>query len=112
MSQTLTLPGEVYRKLAQGAAERGMTIGSLLAVVSELVALPESATEADRRRSARIETLLQRSRAGRLGAGDRLELDRLIDTDYQAATARADRLIRAKERRARNGQSHRRASRS
>ena len=74
MSQTLTLAGEVYRKLAQGAAERGMTIGSLLAVVSESVALPESATEADRRRSARIETLLERSRAGRLSAEDRARL--------------------------------------
>jgi hypothetical protein len=32
MSQTLTLPGEVYRKLAKGAAERGMTVESLLSV--------------------------------------------------------------------------------
>jgi hypothetical protein len=103
MDQTLSLPGDVYRKLANGAARRGMTVESLLAAVSELVALPEQASEQDRRRTARIEKLFDRFRTGRLSANDRAELDQLIDADYRAATERADRLIRGKRRRARNG---------
>jgi hypothetical protein len=98
MSETLRLPGEVYQKLAQGAANRGMTIESLLEAVSELVVLPEQPRAADRRRSARIEKRLDHFRAGRLSADDRAELDGLIDADYQEATVRADRLIRAKQR--------------
>jgi hypothetical protein len=103
MSQTLTLPGDIYRKLVQGAAEHGMTVESLLAAVSEMVTPPKTATEEDRRRSARIERLVERFRRGRFSADDRAELNQLIDADYQAATARADRLIRAKQRRTRSG---------
>ena len=103
MTQTLKLSGEVYRKLVQGAAERGMTIESLLTVFSDLVVLPDQPTDADRRRSRAIENLLDRLRAGQLNADDRGELDALIETDYQAANARADGLIRAKQRRSGNG---------
>jgi hypothetical protein len=103
MTQTLSLSVELYRKLAQGAAERGMTIESLLAVVSNLVAVPSGPTPQDRRRSRRIETLLERSRNGKLTVEDRRDLDALIEADYQAATALADELIRAKQRRSRNG---------
>jgi hypothetical protein len=103
MSETLSLPSEVYRKLAQGAAERGMTIESLLQAVSELVVVPDRPTERDRHRSDRIDNLLDRFRAGQLKAEDRRELDQLIGADYQAANARADGLIAAKERGARNG---------
>ena len=103
MTQTLTLPGEVYRKLARGAAERGMTIESLLTIVSELVVVPEQPTEQDRQRCDRIARLLDRFRAGQLDEQDRAELDRLIAADYQAANVRADRLIQAKQRAARGG---------
>jgi hypothetical protein len=105
MNQTLSLPGNVYRKLAKGAARRGMTIESLLAAVSELVALPEQAGEKDRPRAARIEKLLDRSRAGELNSDDCRELDQLIDADYRAANERADRLIKAKRRRTSTGKS-------
>jgi hypothetical protein len=97
MNQTLQLPGEVYRKLAQGASERGMTIEALLAAVSELVVLPAQLTEQDRQRSERVEKLLDRFRTGQLNADGRAELDQLIETDYQSANARADRLIGAKQ---------------
>jgi hypothetical protein len=91
MTQTLTLPGEVYRKLSQGAVERGMTIESLLAAVSELFAT------SNRRQRGRVERLLERLRAGRASAEDRAELDRLIGADYEEANARADKLIHAKK---------------
>jgi len=97
MTQTLDLPGEVYRKLAHGAAERGMTIESLLTFLSELVAVPDRPTEQDRQRSDRIESLLDLFREGQLNAQDAAELDQLIAADYQAANARADRLIEAKQ---------------
>jgi hypothetical protein len=104
MTQTLTLPGEVYRKLAQGAAERGMSVESLLTFVSELVVTPERPTEQDQQRSDCIERLLDRFRAGQLSAQDTAELDQLIAADYQAANSRADRLIQAKQRPARGKQ--------
>src|SRR5438552_5057730 len=85
MTQALRLPGEVYRKLSQGAAERGMTIESLLTAVSELVAKPGT-----RQRSRRIERLFARFRAGRLSAEARAELDNLIGADYQQANMMAD----------------------
>ena len=87
MRQTLTLPGEVYRKLAKGAAEREMTVESLLTVVSDLVVVPDQPTKLDRQRSQRIEKLLDRFRAGPLTADDRADLDRLIALDYQQANA-------------------------
>jgi hypothetical protein len=96
MSQTLTLPDELYVRLAKGAAERGLTIETLLAFVSDLVLLPSRPTERDRQRSNCIERLFKKYRAGGLTEQDRAELDRLIDVDYQEATARADRLIAAK----------------
>ena len=104
MTQTLTLSGKVYRKLLLGAAERGMTIESLLTIFSDLVILPDQPSEGDRARSRRIDSLLDRFRAGQLNAEDRRNLDALIDADYQAANARADSLIGAKQRRSRNGQ--------
>lgn len=103
MTQTLTLLGEVYRKLAQGAAERGMTIETLLTFVSELVVAPNRPTEQDRQRNERIEKLLDRFRAGKLSAQDGAELDQLIAGDYEAANFRADHLIQAKQRRTRGG---------
>jgi hypothetical protein len=96
MSQTLTLPDELYVKLAQGAAERGLTIESLLARVSELVTSPTSPTQCDRERSLLIERLFAKYDEGGLTDQDRAELDRLIDVDYQEAKVRADRLIAAK----------------
>jgi hypothetical protein len=101
MTQTLTLPGDVYRKLVRGAADRGMTIETLLTVVSELVVVPDQPTDQDRERSDRIERLLDRYRTGHVTSQDRVELDHLIETDYEAANARADRLISAKRRRTR-----------
>jgi hypothetical protein len=113
MTQTVTLPGDVYRKLAQGAAERGMTVESLLTVVSNLMVLPTEPTPDDRNRAKRIEALLARYQAGKLTPDDRILLDQLIDADYQTANARADRLIDAKQARTgnariANGSSHRR----
>jgi hypothetical protein len=99
MSQSLTLPGQVCRKLAQGAAERGMTVETLLTALSELVVLPVKPTAEDRQRSERIEALLDRFRAAKLMGQDPRTLDQLIDADYQAANTRADRLVRAKEHR-------------
>jgi hypothetical protein len=99
MSQTLTLPDELYVKLARGAAERGLTIESLLARVSELVTSPESPTQRDRERSLLIERLFAKYDEGALTDQDRAELDRLIDADYQEANVRADRLIQAKKSR-------------
>src|SRR5947209_4922315 len=95
MSQTLTLPDELYVKLERGAAERGLTIESLLAFVSDIVLLPSRPTPQDRQRSQCIERLLNKYGAGGLTEQDRAELDRLIDMDYQEASARADRLIAA-----------------
>jgi hypothetical protein len=112
MHQILSLPGDVYRKLAKGAARRGMTVESLLAAVSELVALPEQVDDRDRRRAVRIEKLLDRSRSGKLSSNDGTELDQLIDADYRAANERADRLIKAKRRKTQNGQSRGKGSRS
>ena len=103
MTETLALPSEGYRKLAQGAAERGMTVEALLQAFSELVVAPGRPTKRDRQRTERIDDLLDRFRAGQLKAADRQELDQLIGDDYRAANARADRLIAAKGRRARNG---------
>jgi hypothetical protein len=97
MSQSLTLPDELFNKLAHGAAQRGLTVEGLLAVVSELVVLPERPTRRDQQRSRRIERLFGRYRSGTLAAEDRAELDRLIDADYQEAIARADHLLAAKQ---------------
>jgi hypothetical protein len=97
MSQTLSLPDGLFNKLAQGAAQRGLTIEALLAIISELVVMPAQPTARDRQRSRRIERLLARYRGGPLTEQDRADLDRLIDRDYQGAIARADRLIAAKE---------------
>jgi hypothetical protein len=99
MSQSLTLPDELFAKLSLGAAQRGLTLEALLAFVSELVVLPDQPTERDRERSRRIEQLLAKFRAGALTEQDRVALDELIDTDYQEAIRRADRLIAAKQAR-------------
>ena len=96
MSQTLTLPDELYVKLAQGAAERGLTIESLLACVSDLVTPPKQPTQRDRERSLLIEQLFAKHSEGDLTDQDRAELWQLLDVDYQEANARADRLIPAK----------------
>ncbi len=63
MSQTLTLPDELYVRLAKGAAQRGLTIESLLAFVSEIVLLPSRPTARDRQRSECIERLFEKYRA-------------------------------------------------
>jgi len=97
MSQTLTLPDELYNKLTRGAADRGLTIESLLTVVSDMIVLPDRPTKRDRERTRRIERLLAKYAAGPLTERDRAELDQLIDVDYQDATARADRLIAANQ---------------
>jgi hypothetical protein len=97
MSRSLTLPDELFDKLAQGASQRGLTIEALLAFVSELVRLPERPTERDHERSRHIERLLARYRAGPLTEQDRADLEHLIDADYQDAIARADRLIAVKK---------------
>jgi hypothetical protein len=97
MSQVLTLPDELFDKLARGAAQRGLTIEALLAFVSELVAMPDQPTKRDRERSRRIERLLARYQAGRLTERDRAGLEQLIDVDYQEAIARAGRVIATQE---------------
>jgi hypothetical protein len=99
MSQTLTLPDELYRKLAQGAAERGLAIETLLDIVSELLVPPQGPSDRDRQRNTRIEHLLARYRKGSLNERDRGEVARLIDAEYEDALRRADRLISAKETR-------------
>jgi hypothetical protein len=99
VSQTLTLPDELIAKLSLGAAQRGLTLEALLAFVSDLVVLPDQPTERDRERSRHIERLLARFRAGALTEQDRVALDELIDTDYEEAIRRADRLIAAKQAR-------------
>lgn len=104
MSQTLTLPSMVYRKLARRAAERGMTVEALVTRFADVVALPDQPSKRDRQRSARIGRLLDRFRTGELDADDREELDALIGLDYEEANARADRLI-AKRNKGRNGRS-------
>jgi hypothetical protein len=95
MSQSLTLPDELFNKLAHGAAQRGLTIEALLAYVSDLVVLPDQPTAQDRQRQRRIERLLAKYQARPLTALERAELDRLIDADYEEASARAQRLIAA-----------------
>jgi hypothetical protein len=99
MSRSLTLPDELFNKLAQGAAQRGLSIEGLLDFVSELVIIPDEPSERDEERSRCIEDLLSKYRNGPLTEGDRAELARLIDADYQEAIARADRLIAAKRSR-------------
>jgi hypothetical protein len=100
MDQTLTLSGEVYERLARGAAEHGMTVESLLACVSRLIVSPADASKRDRLRSESIARLLDRFRAGALNSADHVQLGQLIDDD--AAIARADERIRAKKSRASN----------
>jgi predicted GIY-YIG superfamily endonuclease len=95
MSQILILPDELYLKLSQGAAERGLTIEELLGFVSALRAVPDRATE----RSRRIDRLLARYGRGKINEKDCAELNHLIDADYQAASACADKLIAAKQSR-------------
>lgn len=102
MSRSVMLPDELVDKLARGAAQRGLTLETLLAFVSEWIAVPERPTAADRERSRRIERLLAKYSAGSLKERDRAELDSLIDADYQAAAARADRLIAAQADASRN----------
>jgi hypothetical protein len=99
MSQTLTLPDELYVKLAHGAEQRGLTIEALLAFVSEAVVAPEHASKRDQKRSRRIEGLLAKHRAGRLSQEALADLEALIDMDYRQAIARADRLIGARKKR-------------
>ncbi len=103
MTRTLSLSDELYNNLAQEAASRGITVESLLAAVSRLMVMPEKPTARDRERSRRIERLFDKDRAGRVTDKDREILDRLIDEDYEAAIARADRLIAAKTSRVGNG---------
>jgi hypothetical protein len=81
----------------EGAAQWGLALEALLAFISELVARPEQPTVRDQQRSRPIERLLARYRPGSLMEEDRAEMNRLIDTDYREAIARADRLIKAKE---------------
>ncbi|HWY87199.1 MAG TPA: hypothetical protein VNX28_10765 [Gemmataceae bacterium] len=99
MSHTLTLPDELYRKLAQGAPDRGLAIETLLDFVSELLIPAERPTERDRERTRRIEHLLARYRKGSLKERDRAEAARLIDADYEDTIRRADGLISAKKSR-------------
>ena len=97
MSRSLTLPDELFNKLARGAAQRDVSIEALLAFVSDLVVLPDRPTSQDRERNRCIERLFAKYRTGPLTAKDRAKLDRLIDADYRDANARADRLIAAKK---------------
>jgi hypothetical protein len=99
MSHTLTLPDELYVKLVRGAAQRGLTLESLLACVSDLVLPAEQPTPQDRERGRIIERLFAKSSSGRLTNQDRVQLDRLIDKEYQEACRRADRLIAQKKQR-------------
>jgi hypothetical protein len=59
--------------------------------------MPQRPTRRDRERARRIEALLNRYRSGSLTEQDRCELERLISIDYEEASERADRLIRAKQ---------------
>jgi hypothetical protein len=97
MSQTLNLPDGLYLKLAQGAADRGLTIESLLTFVSDMMVMPDRPTQSERARSRSIDRLLTRYGTGPLTEKDRAQLDQLIDADYHAASTRADRLIAAKK---------------
>jgi hypothetical protein len=111
MSQTLTLPDELYVKLAHGAEQRGLTIEALLAFISEAVATPDQASERDLARNRRMERLLAKYQAGPLTHEDRVELESLIDGDYRAAVARADRIIAARKKRRVGGPSTHRPTR-
>jgi hypothetical protein len=93
VSRSVTLPDDLFNKLAHGAAQRGLTIEGLLAFVSDIVVLPEQPGQEDRERQRLIEQLFAKYRAGPLTARDRAKLSRLIDADYRAAIARADQLI-------------------
>jgi hypothetical protein len=97
MSQILTLPDALFNKLAEGAAQRDMTMERLLSFLSELVVMSDQPTERDRERNRRIEELMDKYRTGPLTEEDRANLDNLITSDYQAAMARADRLIAVKK---------------
>jgi hypothetical protein len=95
MTRRLTIPDEVYRKLAHGAARRGMTIESLLTAISELVYTPDQPSEQSQHRADRIEGLFDLFRGGQLNAGECDELNQLIGADYRSASVRADALISA-----------------
>jgi hypothetical protein len=73
-------------------AARGLTVESLLAVLSNLIVLPQQPTARDRR----IERLFEKYRAAPITDKDRAALDRLIDEAYREAIARADRVIAAR----------------
>jgi hypothetical protein len=98
MAQTLALSTDVYRKLAHGAAKRGITIESLVEELSDFVAPTDNLTKLDRQRIERIEELFDRFRDGPLNGKDQKELEELIAADYDAAYARAEKLIQAKGR--------------
>jgi hypothetical protein len=96
MSQTLELSDDVYERLTRAATARGITIRSLLRVVSDVVVPRIPATAQDRRRGERIERLFEKYRDASLGEAERAELNRLIDEEYRIALQRADARIAAK----------------
>jgi hypothetical protein len=96
MSQTLVLSDDVFERLARAATARGMTVRSLLRVVSNVVVPRIPATERDRRRGEKIERLFEKFREAPLDEAERAELNRLIDEEYQVAMERADSRIPAK----------------
>jgi hypothetical protein len=95
MSQTLVLPDDVYRKLTQSAARRGLTVEAWLQAVTDAAQAPP-AVENDRRRGRAIERLLAKCRAGSVTKNERTKLDQLIDEEYRIAVERADARIAAK----------------
>jgi hypothetical protein len=95
MSQTLVLPDDVYEKVTQSAAKRGLTVEAWLKLVSEAAQRSPTA-QRDRQRGRDIERLLDKCRAEKATDDDRAELDRLIDEEYRAAVGRADARIAAK----------------
>lgn len=97
MSRTLTLPDDVFNKLANGAAQHDLTVEALLNLVSELLVLPERPGMQERERHRRVERLFAKYRTGSITAKDRAELEQFIDIEYREANARADRLIAQKE---------------
>jgi hypothetical protein len=96
MSQTVVLSDHVYRKLTRSAAARGLTVEAWLKLVTDAADGPRAKVR-DRHRGRSIEQLLAKCRDRTLTDHERVELDRLVDEEYQVAIERADARIAAKQ---------------
>ena len=89
---TLNIPDELYFRLAQGAADRGLSIESLLTFVSEAMFIPDKATARDQARARVADLLLKRARDRHIVFAHRSRARGRHATASVAALSRSSRL--------------------